>query len=290
MNTSSSDPFAQKPLPHQIDWYANHIVFRQLEAIYDFYDALSTTSLKCINSNISTKLISAPSIIFTSLRNSIKSILSLLNLGHFNDAFALVRKYSDAIVIDTYKAIIIKNNKYNESQNALFEKLKDWFDSSGQLMQEHPKKEFHLIKSTFPQIVKILKLDPSEKDSLNKRIRDFCNDNLHYNSFDNFSLNDATLATFNKQYATSFLNVMSRCMTFISSLHFAFLYELTTEYFLDDDYIDYLDCGLTPPQGAERWVEPALNDFFSKILYPNYPELGKYLISLNFMDLKIGNE
>ena len=79
-------------------------------------------------------------------------------------------------------------------------------------------------------------------------------------------------------------------MIFLSSVHFAFLYELTTEFFLADYYIDYLDCGSTPPQGAERWVEPALNDFFSKILYPNYPELGKYLISLNFMDLKIGNE
>lgn len=290
MNTSSSDPFAQKPLPHQIDWYANHIVFRQLEAISDFYDVLSTTSLKCIDHIISTKIICAPSIIFTSLRNSVKSIISLLNLGHFNDAFALVRKYSDAIVIDTYKAIIIKNNKYNESQNALFEKLKNWFDSSGQLMSEHPQKEFHLIKSTFPQIVKILKLDPSEKDSLNKRIRDFCNDNLHYNTFDNFSFNDTSCALREQRYITELLNSMSKCMIFLSSVHFAFLYELTTEFFLADDYIDYLDCGLTPPQGAERWVEPALNDFFSKILYPNYPELGKYLISLNFMDLKIGNE
>ena len=108
---------------------------------------------------------------------------------------------------------------------------------------------------------------------------------MHYNSFHIFLWNDSNYLKRNTETTIKLLNNVYACLTFLSSMHFAFLYEYHPEYFMSSDYVDYLDFGEQPPTGAERWVAPYLNKFFSTVVYTHNKELGDYLISLDLMDL-----
>ena len=44
------------------------------------------------------------------------------------------------------------------------------------------------------------------------------------------------------------------------------------------DYIDYLDEGMTPPEGSEDWIAPLAQDAFDKIIKP-HPKIANFIIS-----------
>lgn len=277
------------------DWYTSHKVFERLSNIQQFYDVIFDRSMGFIETPITKNFLNTQSVLFPSINGTIHAISILLNNGHINDAFALIRKYSDAIVIDTYKSIIIKETREKFYLEVSWEsiannKVSDWINSKSPLIEEHSKKELKKIAATFPEIFSIMHLNPNEKNSLYQKIRNLCNDNIHYNSFDVFLWNDPDFLNRHKDTAIKLLNNVYSCITFLSSMHFAFLYEYHPEYFMSIDYVDYLDFGETPPVGSERWVAPFFQEFFSKVIYSHNKQLGQYLISLDLMDLKYGTE
>lgn len=277
------------------EWYTSHKVFERLSAILRFYEVIFDRSFGFIETPITKNFINTQCVLYPSINGTIHSILVLLNNGHINDAFALIRKYSDAIVIDTYKSIIVKatyDKFFNDVswESIANNKVSDWINSKSPLMEERPVKELKKIADTFPRIVSLMHLNPKDANSLYAKIRNLCNDNMHYNSFDVFLWNDPNFLNRRKDTALRLLNNVYSCITFLSALHFAFLYEYHPEYFMSSDYVDYLDFGETPPVGSERWISPYFQEFFSKVVYPHNNQLGQYLISLDSMDLKYGTE
>lgn len=80
-------------------------VFQTIEEISAFYDYLSTRD------DTTTVMVAKEPInynydIYVSLSNTIDSIKRLLELGRINDAFSLIRKYNDAIIIHIYALIV----------------------------------------------------------------------------------------------------------------------------------------------------------------------------------------
>ena len=278
------------------EWYTSHKVFERLSAIKNFYTVIFNRSFGFIETPLTKNFINTKCVLYPSIEGTIDSINILLNNGHINDAFALIRKYSDAIVLDIYKSIIIKETYEQFFNDVSWEviannKVSDWINAKSPLMAEHPQEEMKKIASTFPNIVSIMKLNPKKDDNcLYNKIRNLCNDNMHYNSFHIFLWNDSNYLKGNTKTTIKLLNNVYACLTFLSSMHFAFLYEYHPEYFMSSDYVDYLDFGEQPPTGAERWVAPYLNEFFSKVVYTHNKELGDYLISLDLMDLINGTE
>lgn len=55
---------------------------------------------------------------------------------------------------------------------------------------------------------------------------------------------------------------------------------------MSSDYMDYLDCGMQPPPGCERWVPNPVQIAFSSIIQKYTPKISKYLLSLDLMDLE----
>lgn len=277
--------------PHFAECYTSHKVFERLSAIQDFYETIDMTSSSCTEMPLTSNVGKTQCVLFPSIKGTIESISILLKHGHCNDAFALIRKYSDAIVIDTYKTILIKETYTQFFNDVSWEiivknKVSEWMKSKSPLMDEHPQKEFKKIKNTFPKLMAILNLNPKDDNSLYSKIRLLCNDNVHYNSFHTFLWNDPDFLRYHIKTSLKLLNNAYSCVTFLSSLHFAFLYELHPEYFMAADYIDYLERGEQPPLGSEYWVAPGLQDFFTRVVYPyNNNKLGKYLISLDKMNL-----
>lgn len=277
------------------EWYTSHKVFKRLSEIKEFYEVIHDRSCGFIEAPITKNFINTQCVLYPSLEGTIHSITLLIENGHINDAFALMRKYSDAIIIDTYKTIIIKETYDQFFNDVSWEsiannKVSNWINSNSPLMEEHPVKELKRIAQIFPEIVTIMNLNPKDSNSLYVRIRSLCNDNMHYNNFSNFLWNDSNYWNYDKKFAIRLLNNAYSCITFLASMHFSFLYVSHPEYFMSSDYIDYLDFGETPPEGAERWITPYLQDFFTNVVYPYNKKLGDYLISLDSMNLNNGTE
>ena len=278
------------------EWYDKHKVFNRLDEILDFYRSLSYSSSKSTDILATGKVMNIQSSIYQSIAGTMESIKLLLQNGRCNDAFTLIRKYSDAIVIDTYTSILIKEtykkyfNDKADWESIINNKIRRWSASKTPLMEEYPKKELQHILTTFSAISKILKLSPKTKESLYSKIRDICNDNVHYNSFKNFLWNDVDYIDYNRDIAIILLNNVYTCITFLVSLHFSFIYESHPEYFASSDYGDYLEFGEQPIEGCERWIAPIFQIFFNNVVYSYNQKIGEYLISLNLMDLYHGTE
>lgn len=278
------------------EWYNKHKIFNRLNEILDFYDSIFYPSCNFSDILVSGKYTNTQSSIYKSIKGTIESIKLLFKNGRCNDAFTLIRKYSDAIVIDTYISILIKETEEKffkdeaDLKSITNNRIRQWICSETPLMEEHPTKELQRISKTFPTIFKILKLDPKVKDSLYNQIRNICNDNVHYNGFKNVLWNDIDYIDINRDIAIVLLNNAYTCITFLVALHFSFIYESHPEYFASSDYGDYLDYGKEPPKGCERWVCPVFQSFFENVIYLYNPELGEYLISLDQMDLHRASE
>lgn len=277
------------------EWYTSHKVFKRLSEIEKFYEVVHDRSCGFIETPITKNFINTQCVLYPSLEGTIHSITLLIENGHINDAFALMRKYCDALIIDTYKSILIKET-YNQLSNDVSwesianNKVSNWINSNSPLMENRPVNELKRIAQTFPEIFSIMNLNPKDSNSLYARIRSLCNDNMHYNNFLNFLWNDPNYLNYDRTSAIYLLNKVYSCITFLASMHFSFLYVYHPEYFMSIDYVDYLDFGEMPPEGAERWIAPYLQDFFTNVVYPQNKKLGDYLISLDSMDLIYGTE
>lgn len=108
--------------------YQNHLVFKTLEKHMKFYHELSRNICNWNNLGVDT-LEKIDQCIFYSLEGTIDSIQLLLRKGRINDAWSLLRKYYDAIILQTYMSLCLKNDCH------FADKIKRWRDCS----EEMPK-------------------------------------------------------------------------------------------------------------------------------------------------------
>lgn len=276
-------------------WYDEHKLFSRLDEISGFYHHIDYSSFGFVDGLCTEYLGNFHGAIYKGIEGTIESMKLLFQNGRINDGFTLMRKYSDAIVIDTYAAIVLNDIETNFDVETWWDKIsnnivKKWVESQSAILPRNPGKELKKILNTFPKVSEILKLDPKIKDSLYEKIREICNDNVHYNGFRNFLYNDINVLKFNHKSALVLLDNAYVCITFLVSLHFSFTYELHPEYFSSSDYADYLMMGMRPPEDSQYWVAPVLNTFFSDVIYKYNSKLGDYLLSLNLMQLSNGTE
>lgn len=276
-------------------WYDENKLFGRLDEINEFYHCINFSSSNFSDHNYTGRLGNTHSSIYEGIKGTIESIKLLFQNGRINDGFTLIRKYSDAIVIDTYAAVVLKDVEANINLETNWCTLSDnivnkWIKSQSSILSRNPGKELKKILETFPKISEILKLHPKNQNSLYERIRDLCNDNVHYNGFKNFLYNDIDFNNYNRENTIILLNNAYVCITFLVSLHFAFIYELHPEYFSSTDYCDYLDMGEQPPADSQYWVAPIFNAFFSNVVYKYNSKLGDYILSLQLMQLSNDTE
>jgi hypothetical protein len=121
------------------------------------------------------------------------------------------------------------------------------------------------------------------KDDRYKKIRDRCNDHTHYNFYKNVLLNDNEIYLKNR---ISVLNVFSKDLEQIFILHISYLFYLNGHYMMSSDYVDSLDCGLTPEEDSQYFVAPFVQKVFDAVIKKNRMDLAEAIKSKTLMKLE----
>ncbi|HEV7424262.1 MAG TPA: hypothetical protein VGO21_03670, partial [Candidatus Paceibacterota bacterium] len=57
-------------------------------------------------------------------------------------------------------------------------------------------------------------------------------------------------------------------------LHFAYIFYVNEHYMMSSDYIDALDCGMTPEDGSQYNVAPFIQEIFNSIIEKYRPDIA----------------
>lgn len=255
------------------DAYKKHHVFMELEDYIGFYGNLarSVFAWKTMGTN---SICNIDSYIYSSMQGTLESIFLILKKGKINDAYELLRKYYDAAVINIYSNIYLQDHFNIDC--FVVQTIENWLKGTEKLPR-------------FSQMMKYIKESPKLnvinnlfQDDRYRKMRDTFNDHTHYNSFFHFLLNDSEICLNNRLHS---LDRLLNYMREIFMLHIAYIFFLNSHYMMSSDYVDYLECGMTPETGSEYWVAPYIHDVFDKIINENRPEIAIILKKHTKMEL-----
>lgn len=238
--------------------YLKHKVFDDLKYMMEFYDSLSCSCFSFVASG--TKgIVNYASYVYSSIEDTLDSITTLLTKGRINDAYTLIRKLFDDIILEIYMDVTLKD-KFS-LENYIVEEVNEWIQG----------------KHRIPKTVKILKyLGTSERtrdlyplfgwDTYLKKNRELLDDSVHSNRYHLMLLNC------NRAYIANRERHLKNCEIVLNQLfllHLSFIFHLNPQYLMASDYIDYMDEGLTPPEGSEAWIASFAQDAFDKVIKPH---------------------
>jgi hypothetical protein len=89
--------------------YTEHKIFDQLDKYSDFYNSLSFLIMSWHTSG-TLGIINLDTYAFTSMQGTIESIRDILKKGRINDAYSLLRKYYDSVLINIYTNLYLSDN------------------------------------------------------------------------------------------------------------------------------------------------------------------------------------
>ena len=67
--------------------------------------------------------------------------------------------------------------------------------------------------------------------------------------------------------------------------HISYIFLLNEHYMSSSDYIDFLECGMTPEEGSQYYVAPYIKKFFINIIKVNRNDIAELIIKNTNMDL-----
>ena len=254
--------------------YKNHHVFSELERYMDFYKNLSWSVLNFISMGTSA-IYNIDSYVSSSIQGTLESIREILNNGRINDAYALLRKYYDSVIINVYSNLYLKDNFSIE--NFVVEKIDNWLKGKEQLP------EFRIMSNYIRSSDKVAAINNLlYADDRYKKIRDRCNDHTHYNFFLNVLLNDNEIRLENRLQV---LNSFSGDALDVFILHLTYLFFLNNHYMTSSDYLDALECGMTPEPDSQYWVAPFIQEVFDDIIKKQRPDIASTIKQYTCMQL-----
>lgn len=255
--------------------YQQHQVFSELKNYHDFYEGLSFTVIGFLTTGTKSAY-NIDTYVFSSMKGTVNSITTILKNGRINDAWALLRKYYDSTIINIYSNIFLEDHV--SLYNFIVEQIDNWLSGKVQLP------EYRIMSAYIRNSVPLQPInDLLYKDDTYKKIRSRCNDNTHYNFYHNVLLNDNEI---HLSYRIKALDRFAVDIRNIFILHFAYLFFLKQHYMSSTDYIDYLDCGLTPAEGSQYWVAGFVQDAFDNTIKKFRSDIAEVILKNTCMQLK----
>ncbi len=254
--------------------YLKHDIFKELEVYQDFYDSLSTSIMHFVTSG--TKAINFDTYVFSSMAGTIESIKLLLAKGRINDGYALLRKFHDSIIINSYAILYLQKNLNLE--NFIVEKIDNWLNGKEKLPDYNHMKQYLDESEELSKINCLLLTDRRYAE-----IRKQCNNHMHYNSFFCMMLNDNEIYNKNR---SAYLDRISRDLHDLFILHFGYIFSLNPYYMSSSDYMDAMECGLTPEEGSQYFIAPFIQEAFDKFIRPRRPDIAKVIKENSGMQLQ----
>lgn len=247
--------------------YLKHKVFDDLKYIKKFYDSISMSCFRFL-ANGTHGIANYASYVYSAIEGTLDSITILLKNGRINDAYTLIRKLFDDILLEIYMDVILKD-KFS-IDNFYVQEVNEWIKGK------------HRIPRT-DKILKYLKESQRTKDlyplfgwnTYLKKNRELLDDSVHSNRFKLMLLNC------NRVYIEDRLRHLKNCEVMLNQLfliHLSFIFHLNSCYLMASDYMDYMYLGSTPPESCENWIAPFAQDAFDKIIRP-HRAIANFIIS-----------
>lgn len=235
--------------------YNKHPVHNDLIYYARFYEMLSDSVMNYVNVGTST-IMNMDTYVFMSIKCTIESIALVLKDGKVNDAYALLRKYHDAVIINAYTNLYLQENIGRDGY--YIEEINNWLNGCKSLPRIHKMDKYLFSSDNISDLSKLLSLD-----NRYELIRDRCNDNMHYNSFSLLVMNEG------KVYMKERMKILSQLqqdMKEIFSLNISYIFMINAHYMGSSDYIDHLECGMEPPYESQYWVSEFIQESIDTVL------------------------
>lgn len=254
--------------------YQNHPVFEKIEHMIDYYDGLSETCFHFIP-NGTLGAANYASYVYMSICTTLNSIKLLLKAGHLTDAFVLIRKLFDTVLVEIYFDVVRKD-KFDWIETFVVNDVDEWLKGKHRI----PKTE---------KILDAMKNSPSTKElypffgwsTYLKKNRELLDDSVHANRYANILLNCPTVYIEDRMQQ---LNNADIILNQIMTVHMAFIFYLNGHYMMASDHIDYLDAGMTPPEGSEYWLTGYAQEAFDEFIKP-HAKLAEFIKSHCAMEI-----
>lgn len=245
--------------------YKNHQIFDEIEDMILLYDSLEYRASYFISHNIR-RTINYDTYIFMSMKGTLLSIKTLLQNARIADAFVLARKLLDDILVYVYFSIIVEEPTCAKAD---FEGIQKWMEENCRIPSL--KKVLETIKESDQVGALYTILGWKTYLKYNRRIMD---NFVHSNSFTNIALNCNTpyMPSQREKSLDSMLTILRQSMM----IQFSFLFVLSPQYLMASDYIDSLELGVEPQEGANCWLAPFAQEAFDKYITDN-KRLAKFI-------------
>ncbi len=253
-----------------------HAVFAEIAYMRAFYGHLSHSCYQMVPTG-APGIANYASYIYESLSGTLESVKLLLEAGNITDAYTLIRKYYDDVLIEIYFDVVRKD-KFDWMSNRVVEDIDNWMKRE----QWIPRVE---------KIMAVLKDSETTRDvypffgwkTYLKHNREILDGMVHTSRFGNILLNCKGVATIDREkHKEDVATLLRQFFTF----HLAFIFHLNSHYMMASDYMDYLECGQTPPEGTERLIAPYAQEAFDKYLSPR-KELAEFIREHCSLDIGI---
>ncbi|MFW5490155.1 MAG: hypothetical protein ACNI3A_17325 [Desulfovibrio sp.] len=246
--------------------YKNHQVFYDLEKYTVFYKQWALSVFRWVSPGTQS-IANIDSYTFSSLAGTIDSIHKTLKNGRINDAWALVRKYSDSVIINIYSNIYLDH--HFSVENLVVDQINNWINGHSKLPGIKDMSQYILQCSDMKKANEVL----IGSYKTYKAIRDRCNDHLHYNYYKHILLNDNEIYI---EKRCSLLDQVMHDIKYLFFLHFSYISYIKEHYLSSNDYVDYLEFGEIPPENSQYWVAPFIQEMFEE-LSKYRPEVANFI-------------
>jgi len=243
--------------------YQSHHVFAELDKCVAFYKRLAHAVFPWASPGTKA-FCNIDSYVFSSIQGTLSSIQMVLQDGRINDAYALLRKYNDSAIINIYSILYLEDNFSIDT--FIVQQIDNWLKGRARLPR------FGLMVKYIRDSTRVATITHClSSDDRYERLRDRCNDHMHYNFYRYVLLNDKDIFVSGRVQA---LAQFSADLRDIFVLHIAYLFSAKQNYMMSSDHLDALECGLTPEPDSEYWVAPFVQDAFDNIVARHRPDLA----------------
>lgn len=254
-------------------------VINGLTEIQEFLDHYSFLTYGRDNIFIKNYFFSLQSIIMSS-ELTIGSIIECCRASCIADANTLLRKYRDDLFFYLYIIVLIANKKIDVVKNTkeMEVNIEKWLQNGLNNLNIN-----HVLKAIgrSPYVFEATEKYNLEKSfsAISKRLNNY----VHGNGFKFYNKN---FSAYEKGTLLSCLKEILIDAKYITVTFLFLLVLCAPSYITSMDYIDYLECGKTPPEGSQYWVD----DFVKRFLQDNIQLIDEsgfnYLKDNTFIDFE----
>ena len=107
--------------------YQSHAVFSDLAYYANFYQKLSMSIFSFITPGVNS-VINIDTYTYSSMQGTLQSIRSILFAGRINDAYALLRKFYDSVIINLYSSLYLQEKVNNDT--FVVQRIQEWINGT----------------------------------------------------------------------------------------------------------------------------------------------------------------